>query len=234
MITALDFVLLRLNKNRKAEVLLYKRQDGIYTIIGGQIFDKGRENGFPPDHDINSAIKRILLNKVGIEINNLEQINQVFGSRDRDSRGWSVSIPFCGFVSAEESDALELSENHRWVSVNEILDKANGEYTHKLPFDHNELVSKVMLHIHRKIGYSSSVLYALPKKFKISDITSAYAAFGLSVSRQTVHNRIVGNGCIVAIKDENEPKSAGKPAQIFMLYEKEITYFDICIGKKIN
>lgn len=236
MIAALDFILLRLKDNKTPEVLLYKRKDGVYTIIGGQIFDTAYDDGYPVDHDINTAIKRILLTKLGTEINNLEQLNRTFGSRDRDSRGWSVSIPYWGFISAEESDALSESENHKWVPIDAILETKDGQYCYKLPFDHNSLVASALEHIHRKIGYSSSVLYALPKTFKVSDIVAAYEAFGLAVSRQTIHNRIIGSGCVIEVKEDrkNSDKVAGKPAGKYMVYEKAITYFDVNVGKKIS
>ncbi len=100
-----------------------------------------------------------------------------------------------------------------------------------LAFDHADLIRLAWTKLRAAIEYTSVVLFALEKEFLVSDIIHAYAKFGVDVNRMTIKRRLIDTGVIVSankIASTNKGKG-GKPAQVYSLAHKHVTYFQTCL-----
>lgn len=113
-----------------------------------------------------------------------------------------------------------------WFALERIL---NGEVA--LAFDHADLIKLAWTKLRAAIEYTSVLLFTLEKEFLVSDIISAYAQFGVEVNRMTIKRRLIDTGVIESankIAASNKGKG-GKPAQVYSLADKHVTYFQTCL-----
>src|SRR5690606_15520941 len=95
-----DIVLLTLEPQGLSAALVMRDREphaGVWTLPGGWIHTD-------EDEDALSAAARILKSKAGLESPYLEQL-ATFANRDRDPRGWSVSIAYYALVPSERIPA---------------------------------------------------------------------------------------------------------------------------------
>lgn len=225
MLVTLDFVSFKF-KDNSLKVLLTKRENkdlpafGEMSIQGGMVWEAPIEGSEYYDENLEDAASRILNTRLGAKPAYVEQINAK-GSNKRDSRGWSVTLPHIALLDKN----IEIDvENHQWVDVDELLKKID------LPFDHNVLVENCFNVLRNKAKYTSILLYLLGEKFTISQAVDIFSYFNLKVSKQTVHNRWVKSGLLEETGEHYQPEKGGKPAALYKLAEKELSYFDISIG----
>lgn len=232
MIVTLDFICLRLNMtDKRLDVLLHERSQGPETgsmaLPGGWVWEQSEDHGDYYDDDLSDSVSRILRIKVGVVPSYMEQIPVQGGLKRDPSLGWSVTIPhFCILNEDDEAKVLEDGQSE-WISVEEVCSR---EYV--LPFDHNQLVSSAYDVFLNKITYSSLLLNLMPKEFIIADVVNAFTIFGLSVSKQTVINRMVKTGIIVDTGKIAAPTGPGKPASLYRVANPNVIYFDAAVGKK--
>lgn len=224
MFVTLDFINLRFNQGR-IEVLLSKRDNkdlpeyGKFSIQGGMVWEESLDNS-GKDDDLEQASSRIIRDKLGLSPSYVEQL-QAVGSSTRDSRGWSVTLPHLSLLSPLESHIDD--DKFRWIDI------ANID-TGMLPFDHYELLTKGLSALKNKAKYTSVLLYLLNDKFTIANAVEIFSYFNLKVSKQTIHSRWVKSGLIIETGQFSQNSKGGKPASLYQLSEKELSYFDIAIG----
>ena len=96
-IASVDLVIFALSESG-LQVLLMKRGTEPFAdhwaLPGGWIH-------VDEDTDLDTAARRVLFDKTGVETPYLEQL-QTFGGKSRDPRGWSLSIAYVALISAHE------------------------------------------------------------------------------------------------------------------------------------
>jgi 8-oxo-dGTP diphosphatase len=151
----------------------------------------------------------------------IEQI-EAKGSSTRDSRGWSVTLPHISLIGG--SDEIVENRDIAWSNYFKTINEFS------LPFDHNELLLSCFNVLLNKAKYTSILLYLLNDKFTISEAVEIFKYFDLKVSKQTIYNRWVKAGLIKETGEFSQNAKGGKPAALYGLCEKELSYFDIAIG----
>lgn len=233
MISTLDYICVRLN-GKVPEVLLRKRDNeaepayGEFTIIGGMVWENRIDGSEVYDKTLSNTSSRILEMKVGKGFNpSYMEVLEPMGGEDRDSRGWSITIPHLCLFKHEDTFSLSDNGNFIWVSLEEVV---SGE--HKLPFDHNKLVSNAYESLINKCKYSSILFYLLSRLFTVANVVSAFNSFGYEVSKQTVINRWVKKELIVATGGFIQNLKGGKPASVYKVVDDQLQYFDFSVGGK--
>ncbi|GAA5647484.1 MULTISPECIES: NUDIX domain-containing protein [Vibrio] len=236
MIVTIDMICLKLGDNG-LEVLLIKRsnpnrpQCGMWSIPGGFVFeqDMSEQGGLPADEDFDAARRRICRQKIHTYPNYISQ-PMVDGNPKRDPDGWSVSIAHYALLNHTNVEQINncglCREQLRWFRLDSIL---NNELA--LAFDHADLIKLAWNKLRAAVEYTSVALFALDKEFLVSDIISAYAKFGVEVNRMTVKRRLIETGVITSankMASSNKGKG-GKPAQVYSLGQKSVTYFQTCL-----
>lgn len=236
MIVTIDMICLKLGE-KGLEVLLIKRRDpqrpqcGLWSIPGGFVFEQDltEQGGQPADEDFDAARRRICRQKIHTYPHFISQ-PMVDGNPKRDPDGWSVSIAHYALLNQSNVEQISNSGLHKeqlqWFSLERIL---NDEI--ELAFDHADMIKLAWKKLRAAVEYTSVVLFALEKEFLVSDIISAYAKFGVEVNRMTIKRRLIETGVIVSankLASSNRGKG-GKPAQVYSLGHKEVTYFQTCL-----
>ncbi|WP_425666711.1 NUDIX domain-containing protein [Vibrio tubiashii] len=236
MIVTIDMICLRLG-DEGLETLLIKRNNpdrpehGLWSIPGGFVFEQDLSNqgGQQADQDFDAARKRICRQKIHTYPNYISQ-PMVEGNPKRDPEGWSVTIAHYALLNQANVEQIEncglCQEQLRWFPLNSILDDEI-----ELAFDHADLIKLAWKKLRAAVEYTSVALFALDKEFLVSDIIAAYAKFGVEVNRMTVKRRLIETGVIISankMASTNRGKG-GKPAQVYSLGEKCVTYFQTCL-----
>lgn len=236
MIVTIDMICLRLAE-QGLEVLLIKRSNpqrphcGMWSIPGGFVFEHDfvDQGGQPADQDFDAARRRICRQKIHTYPNYISE-PMVDGNPKRDPDGWSVSIAHYALLNRANIDQIDncglCQQQLRWFELKQILcDQV------ELAFDHAELIKLAWTKLRAAIEYTSVALFALEPEFLVSDIIAAYAKFGVEVNRMTVKRRLIETGVIVSankLASTNKGKG-GKPAQVYRLAEKRVSYFQTCL-----
>ncbi|KJY83317.1 NUDIX hydrolase [Vibrio galatheae] len=236
MIVTIDMICLRLGQ-QGLEVLLIKRNNpdrpehGLWSIPGGFVFehDLSTQGGQPADQDFDTARRRICRQKIHTYPNYVSQ-PMVEGNPKRDPEGWSLTIAHYALLNQANIEQIDNSglcqEQLRWFPLQTILDDQMS-----LAFDHADLIRLAWNKLRAAVEYTSVVLFTLDKEFLVSDIIAAYGKFGVEINRMTVKRRLIDTGVIVSankMASTNRGKG-GKPAQVFSLGEKGVTYFQTCL-----
>ncbi|MEZ8102325.1 NUDIX hydrolase [Vibrio bivalvicida] len=236
MIVTIDMICLRLG-DEGLETLLIKRNNpdrpehGLWSIPGGFVFEQDLSNqgGQQADQDFDAARKRICRQKIHTYPNYISQ-PMVEGNPKRDPEGWSVTIAHYALLNQANVEQIEncglCQEQLRWFPLSSILDDQI-----ELAFDHADLIKLAWKKLRAAVEYTSVALFALDKEFLVSDIIAAYAKFGVEVNRMTVKRRLIDTGVIISankMASTNRGKG-GKPAQVYSLGEKSVTYFQTCL-----
>ncbi|EOK5765697.1 NUDIX hydrolase [Vibrio vulnificus] len=236
MIVTIDMICLKLG-DKGLEVLLIKRtnperpQHGMWSIPGGFVFehDLSQEGGQPADADFDSARRRICRQKIHTYPHYISE-PMVDGNPKRDPHGWSVTIAHYALLNQTNIEQIQncglCDQQLAWFTLESVL---QGKVA--LAFDHADLIRLAWTKLRAAIEYTSVVLFALEKEFLVSDIIHAYAKFGVDVNRMTIKRRLIDTGVIVSankIASTNKGKG-GKPAQVYSLAHKHVTYFQTCL-----
>ncbi len=236
MIVTIDMICLKLGE-KGLEVLLIKRtnperpQHGMWSIPGGFVFehDLSQEGGQLADADFDSARRRICRQKIHTYPHYISE-PMVDGNPKRDPHGWSVTIAHYALLNQTNIEQIQncglCDQQLAWFALESVL---QGEVA--LAFDHADLIRLAWTKLRAAIEYTSVVLFALEKEFLVSDIIHAYAKFGVDVNRMTIKRRLIDTGVIVSankIASTNKGKG-GKPAQVYSLADKHVTYFQTCL-----
>lgn len=157
-----DIVLLTLLEAKLHVVLLDRVAEpfkGVPALVGGYVHTE-------EDKDLDDAVARILKHKAGLRNLFVEQLYS-FGSRDRDPRGWSVTVSYLALVPLQDLDASPVRASLRMRPV---------ENAGPLPFDHNDILDKAVERLRGKGAYSVLPAHLLPETFTLMELKSTYEA----------------------------------------------------------
>ena len=140
-------------------VLLVKRGNdpspGAWALPGGIL---------QPDLDrsLEDSARRVLAQKVNVEIPHLAQVATVSGP-DRDPRGWSISTLYYALLPSDQADAT-IGD-----AVDEVAWSDPENHPHLLAFDHALLLQMALSTLRWKVAHGALPLHQLPAKFSLTD-----------------------------------------------------------------
>ncbi len=155
-----DIVPLRF-KGGHLEVLLIERGSAPFegkTALSG---------GFVDDQETPlAAASRELLEETGLRDAPLLEIG-VFGAKDRDPRGWVVSVAFVALIHPEaEAHAGDDAARIGWHRIKELPD---------LAFDHHEVFAQALTLLKQRTQVDATPLALLPKTFRTAQARHLYS-----------------------------------------------------------
>jgi len=158
-IVTVDIVLMTIFEGQLSVALLEREAEpfrGRVAIVGGYVHTD-------EDADAEAAVRRILKAKTGLEGLYFEQL-RTFAARDRDPRGWSVSIAYFALIPHQ----LLISGANKALALRPAM--APGD----LPFDHKMIVAAACERLRGKGAYSTMVARLLPDVFTMSELQATY------------------------------------------------------------
>lgn len=199
---SVDIVLLTLIDKRLQVALVKSRSsylNGQLALIGGTVH---------PDEDktLDHAVHRILAQRGGLKKIFVEQL-YTFGSRDRDDRGWSVSVAYYGLLPI-----TELEKNEQELTFYPV-DKLP-----KLPFDHKKIVNTAVERVRGKGGYSTIPARLLGKKFSMLQMKQIYSAvLGEELDMSAFRRKVLSLGIVRTTSEKARIDGATRPSELFEL-----------------
>ncbi|WP_064708567.1 NUDIX hydrolase [Rhizobium bangladeshense] len=200
-------------------VLLVRRANAPFTgdraLPGGWIH-------IDEDADLEAAARRLLKEKTGVEAPYLEQL-QTTGNRDRDPRGWSISIVYIALLSADDVAERQeaMAEDAEWRPI-----EGDGVGL-SLAFDHASLLKEALGRIRSKVEYSSLPGHLLPVRFTLSELQSVYESLlGRKLDKSAFRKRMAEADFLEPIEGEMR-RASNRPAQVFRLRDtRSLVLFD--------
>lgn len=189
-------------------VLLVKRaqepEQGRWALPGGVL---------KPDQDLNleAAARRVLRNKISVEIAHLEEV-RTFSGTERDTRGWSIAVLFCALLPRDQVQALirDKVEAVEWADA--------GKPHHRLAFDHTEQLATALHVLRDKVDRHALPLHLMPEKFTLTALQrTCEAILGRTLDKAVFRRRLKGSEDLVET-DEYE-RGLQRPAQLYKARE---------------
>lgn len=180
---------------------------GEWGLPGGFIHVKGGL-GVDEDEDTEATARRVLRDKVGIEVPYLEQLHTFSGSK-RDHRGWSLSVAYFAVIPAS---ALA-GRDERLTVLSPVKAQTGG-----LPFDHDEILSMAVTRVRDKAAYSSLPLFLLPPQFTLNEMFSIYQiVLGVEELDKGSFRRKVVDQKLVEICPGRTVSGIGRPSRMYRM-----------------
>jgi len=203
IICTVDVVLMTLRDSR-LHVALLKRDHapfvGLPALPGGYI--RAAE-----DADTQAAAVRMLREKTGIDSPYLEQL-ATFSGRNRDPRGWSISVAYYALVPEE----VIVAGGHPEVELRPI------ESLKGLPFDHQQIVEAATQRVRNKSSYSSLPVYLCGENFTLPQLQKVYEAIlGEPINKVSFRRKLDELDILEAVEGAMETGKAHRPAQLYRL-----------------
>lgn len=215
-IVTVDVVLLTLREGQLQVALLPRSGEpfkGRPALIGGYVHTD-------EDRNAEQAVRRILQAKAGVTGLFFEQL-QTFASRDRDPRGWSVSIAYFALIPHGALPDTALGEL-AWHPANTLP---------RLPFDHAEIVASALERLRGKGAYSTIPARLLPEVFTMSELQHVYetvmhehldqSAFRRKIAELDLLEEIAG--------EKRQTATARRPTTLYRL-KAPVSVFERKIG----
>lgn len=194
-------------------VLLVRRSNepekGLWALPGGFL---------QPDQDANleAAARRVLDEKIGVNIPHLEEVC-TFSGKDRDPRGWSVSVLYFALLPRDQVHAVIKNkvDSVEWVDARD----------HGLPmaFDHDVHLKQAVSVLKRKVERNVLPLHLMPEHFTLTALQrTCETILGYALDKSAFRRRISPDPAkllqqepeIVAVADAQE-RGRQRPAQIY-------------------
>lgn len=210
-LTTVDLAIFTIEEDT-VKVLLVKRANfpakGKWALPGGFI-------DLQKDRRLEDAASRKLLEKTGVSISHIEQI-ETFGSNKRDPRGWSVTIAYMALIANDniQLKANEHSEEVRWVTLGDI----GNQY--KLAFDHDNIMQACYARLKSKVQYTSLPVNLMPAEFTLGELQKTFEIIlGNDVEKKSFRRRILDAGII---EETGEMKAgSNRPAKLYRVIDEE-------------
>ena len=165
------------------------------------------------DADTEDAARRVIRAKLGFDAPYLEQL-YTFSGKDRDTRGWSISVAYYALIPASLLDQSQVAET---LPVEDLP---------KLPFDHDQIVAKAIERLRSKATYSSLPAFLLPEIFTLNDLHGIYQQTqGTRLDKASFRHKIMEQDIIEPIPGQFRT-GAHRPAQLYRLTHRALTPFE--------
>lgn len=167
------------------------------------------------DADTADTARRVLAGKLGVRVPYLEQLYS-FGSRDRDPRGWSISVAYFAMLPATAGAALPVGA--RWQPVATLP---------VLAFDHAGIVERALMRVRDKATYSSLPAFLLGETFTLPQLYDVYCrVLGSRPDPASFRRKIEAQGFIVPVSGAFSQNRSSRPAQLYRLADAQLRAFD--------
>ncbi|VUD41799.1 Bifunctional NMN adenylyltransferase/Nudix hydrolase [Thalassocella blandensis] len=204
-LTSVDITIFTVLDNA-LNVLLVKRAQhpalGKWALPGGFIDLK-------KDRTLEHTAQRKLKEKTGVRTSYLEQVAS-FGSKQRDPRGWSVTVAYFALIDAAEIQLThdERSEEVAWVPVKKVLNST------KLAFDHNAILERCYERLQGKVQYTSLPVNLLPEEFTLSELQSTFEIIlDSTIEKKSFRRRILDADILQ--ETGNMRTGSNRPAKLY-------------------
>jgi 8-oxo-dGTP diphosphatase len=165
-----------------------------------------------PDIDVNleSTARRVMRNKVSVEIPHLEEV-KTFSGPDRDPRGWSVSVLYWALLPYDQINELvkDKVEELGW------FDAANPH--HKLAFDHENHLTAALRVLRGRVSMNSPALplHLMPKSFTLTELQkTCQSILGREIDKAAFRRRLKDSPDLVELTGEMQ-RGSHAPAQLY-------------------
>jgi 8-oxo-dGTP diphosphatase len=185
---------------------------GAPALIGGYVRPAEDEDG-------EGAIARILKDKAGLTDVFLEQL-MTFSGRDRDPRGWSVSIVYYALAPPALLARASASAPLEFTPVDELPE---------LPFDHARVIAAGLARLRRKGAYSNLPALLLPAEFTFPELKAVYErVMGVPLNDSAFRRKISELKIIEPVPEARSPATAERkrPAQLYRLAWQGLAEWD--------
>lgn len=157
-------------------------------LIGRRQMDPGRGEwslygGFvKEDEGLDEAANRVLKSLTGLDNVYMKQVG-AFGAVDRDPGERVISVAYCALIDVKDYDEQLLKEHGvEWASLNKMP---------KLYSDHNDMVSKALTLLRRRLSTEPICFDLLPDLFTLTQLQHVYEAIlGEKTDKRNFRKRI--------------------------------------------
>lgn len=185
-------------------VLLVKRalepQQGLWALPGGVLKPD-------QDADLEAAARRVLRNKIGVDVSHLEEI-RTFSGPERDARGWSIAVLFCALLPRDQVQAVIRNK------VDALEWAEASKPSHLLAFDHSKQLAAALHILRDKVDRHALPLHLMPEKFTLTALQrTCEAILDRSLDKAVFRRRLKGSTDLIET-DEYE-RGLQRPAQLY-------------------
>jgi len=163
------------------------------------------------DDSLEAAARRVLSDKVTIDLPHLEEVCTFSGPR-RDPRGWSISILFYALLPGDQVSAVVRSkvEAVEWVNP--------GSPGHRMAFDHSAQLDKALTTLKHKVERRVLPLHLMPAQFTLTQLQrTCEAILGRPLDKSAFRRRV---GRSLDLVESGElAGGAQRPAQLYRARE---------------
>jgi 8-oxo-dGTP diphosphatase len=211
-IVTVDIVLLTISNERLTVALLPRTADpfkGEAALIGGYVHPE-------EDPDAEAAVRRILKTKTGLAGIFFEQL-KTFAGRERDPRGWSVSISYFALVPEHVLKQGPMAD----LVLRSTADAG------RLPFDHAEILKAAIERVRGKGAYSTIPARLLPETFTMSELQRTYeTVMGERLDQSAFRRKVNELDLLVEVEGEKrQSERVRRPATLYRL-KAPVSVFD--------
>lgn len=192
------------------KVLLVRRantpEQGRWALPGG-VLDPGQ------DGSLEETALRVLREKTGLEaIPFLTQVH-AFSGRDRDPRGWSLSVLFYALLPLDQVPARAKTK------VEEVEWRVAARPGRSLAFDHADHVALALSRLRDRVGQRALPLHLLPQQFTLTQLQRATEQITeTALEKSAFRRRLKDDTSIVPIEGAFQV-GVQRPAQLYKAAE---------------
>lgn len=164
-------------ENNQLKLLIGRRQmdpgRGEWSLYGGFVRD---------DESLDEAANRVLYSLTGLKEIYMKQVG-AFGAVDRDPGERVISVAYCALINVNDyDDKLRQQYELEWADLGQLP---------KLYSDHNQMVSKAISLLRRRIKTEPLSFNLLPDLFTLTQLQHVYEAIlGSSIDKRNFRKRI--------------------------------------------
>ena len=164
-------------ENNQLKLLIGRRQmdpgRGEWSLYGGFVRD---------DEDLDEAANRVLYSLTGLKEIYMKQVG-AFGAVDRDPGERVISVAYCALINVNDyDDKLRQQYELEWADLGQLP---------KLYSDHNQMVSKAISLLRRRIKTEPLSFNLLPDLFTLTQLQHVYEAIlGSPIDKRNFRKRI--------------------------------------------
>lgn len=188
--------------NEKLHILLIKRDVEPFkdklTLPGGIIINS--------DVDLEASVKRVLLNKAGVNINYIEQLKSYAGMRD--PRGFTLTVTYLALVNLSNN---KLPDNTIWIDVKSLQ-------RNDLGFHHFDIIQDGIERLKSKVNYSTLPIHFLENEFTLPELQKVYEILlEQKLDKSSFRKKILETGLIEIINEKEKKNGAVRPSKLYKL-----------------
>ncbi len=164
-------------ENNQLKLLIGRRQmdpgRGEWSLYGGFVRD---------DEGLDEAANRVLYSLTGLKEIYMKQVG-AFGAVDRDPGERVISVAYCALINVNDyDDKLRQQYELEWADLGQLP---------KLYSDHNQMVSKAISLLRRRIKTEPLSFNLLPDLFTLTQLQHVYEAIlGCAIDKRNFRKRI--------------------------------------------